>query len=242
MTISNYKDSNDNKVEYSDIENKNVTVFFSGTNNKLIVHPNARLGATEIRFDCNNGICIIGNNSFSGSIRIGESCTVKIADKVTCTSRCIISTAEGASISIGEDCMIASHVEIRADDGHPIFDIETENRVNMPRSIVIGEHVWLSVRTTILGGARIDSGSVIGFGCIVKGTIPNNCIAAGIPAKVIKKNIAWERPHLTLAKPFLKPDASCITKSKYWEMTHQDDVIVTQKDNFFSKILKLFRK
>lgn len=242
MLISNYKDSRDNKIEYSDIQNKNVTALFFGSNNKLVVHPHAKLGATEIRFDCNNGICIIGNNSFSGSIRVGENCTVEIADGVSCTSRCIISTAEGAKVSIGEDCMIASHIEIRADDGHPIFDIETGNRINMPKSILIGEHVWLSVRSTILAGARIDNGSVIGFGSIVKGVIPNNCIAAGIPAKVIKKNIAWERPHLTLAKPFLKPDSSFVTKSKYWDLTIEEESVIIKKTSIVSRFVSLFKR
>lgn len=35
--------------------------------------------------------------------------------------------------------------------------------------------------------------SIIGAMSLVKSTIPNNCIAAGIPARVIKKNIAWSR-------------------------------------------------
>ena len=30
---------------------------------------------------------------------------------------------------------------------------------------------------------------------LVKGRIPNNCIATGIPAKVIKNDIAWSREY-----------------------------------------------
>ncbi|MBF7996198.1 acyltransferase [Rahnella laticis] len=242
MNLKNHSDITNNTIIYSDKENEKVKVLFFGRNNKLIVHPEAKISGTTIRFDCDDGTCSIGNNNFAGFIRIGQGCSVVIGDQVTCTNGCYISTAENTSVLIGDDCMIASGNEIRTDDGHPIFDIASGKRINISRSIKIGEHVWLAAKSIVLSGSSIGNGSVIGLGSIVKSTIPNNSIAVGVPAKVIKKNIAWERPHLTLAKPFLKPDVSCITKSRYWEMTHQDDVIVTQKDNFLSKIIRLFRK
>jgi acetyltransferase-like isoleucine patch superfamily enzyme len=71
----------------------------------------------------------------------------------------------------------------------------------------------------ILGGSSIGDGSVVGLGSIVKGSFPNNCILAGSPAKTVRRDIAWERPHLTLNKPFYKPDASCVKKSDYWNKT-----------------------
>ncbi len=40
---------------------------------------------------------------------------------------------------------------------------------------------------------QIGNGSIIGAMSLVKSIIPNNCIAAGIPARVIRKNIAWSR-------------------------------------------------
>lgn len=35
--------------------------------------------------------------------------------------------------------------------------------------------------------------SIIGAGSLVKSKIPNNCIAVGVPAQVIRKDIAWSR-------------------------------------------------
>jgi hypothetical protein len=122
-------------------------------------------------------------------------------------------------VEIGDDCMIASRNEIRADDAHPIFSVETGRRTNMPRSIHIGAHVWLAAGAVVLGGSRIGSGSVVGLGSIVKGAVPNNCVVAGSPARVVRRDCAWERPHLSLTKPYLKPDASSVRKSRYWAMT-----------------------
>src|SRR5690606_37571054 len=71
-------------------------------------------------------------------------------------------------------------------------------------------HVWLARRSVCLGGTRIGAGSVVGFGSIVKGRFPNNVVIAGSPARVVRKDIAWERPHLSMTRPFYKPDASAL--------------------------------
>ena len=51
---------------------------------------------------------------------------------------------------------------------------------------VIGDHVSLGASVTIIGHVRIGSNVTIGAGSVVTKDIPDNCIAAGNPAKVIK--------------------------------------------------------
>ncbi|WP_112197059.1 acyltransferase [Rahnella sp. NRRL B-41462] len=218
-TLINFQDGRGNKIDCGKNPDPKVEVIFRGSNNTLIVHPEAKISTTSIHFDCDDGICIIGRNSFIGFIRIGNGCNVKINDGVTCTAKCYISTAEGSSVEIGDDCMFATGNEIRSDDGHPIFDVKTGLRINNPSSIKIGNHVWISAKATILGGTIIGDGSIVGLGSITKDVFPNNCIIVGVPAKVTKKDVAWERPHLTLSKPFIKKDSSSIKKSNYWNLT-----------------------
>lgn len=222
-SISSYKDANNNEVICEE-EILTCKVVFIGKNNKLTVEKGSKIEGS-IFFDCDNGVCNIGKNRFKGTVRVGQDCRVDIEKQVTCTNPCLITTAEGISVTIGEDCMLASEIQIRADDGHPIFDICTGKRVNMPNSVSIGPHSWIGGRVAILSGAEIGEGSVIGFGSVVKGKLPNNCVAAGVPAKIIRKDIAWERPHLSHVEPFYKPDASFVKKSKYWNMTIEDPTI-----------------
>lgn len=217
--IKTYEDESGNTIEFKGLINKEVLVTFKGNNNKLIIEDGFRTAKLTIYFDCNNATCIIGKNTFRGAIRIGENCSVIIGDGVTCTENCFISTAEHASVTIGNDCMIASGNQIRADDAHPIFDVETGKRINMPKSISIGSHVWIGARAIVLGGTTIGDGSIVGLGSIAKGIFPNNCILAGAPAKLIRKNVAWERPHLSNTPPYYKPDASFVKRSKFWNMT-----------------------
>ena len=45
----------------------------------------------------------------------------------------------------------------------------------------------------LLYGTEISDGSIVGARSLVKANIPNNCIAAGAPARVIRKDVAWSR-------------------------------------------------
>jgi acetyltransferase-like isoleucine patch superfamily enzyme len=51
--------------------------------------------------------------------------------------------------------------------------------------VVIGADVWLGVRVTVLPGVVIGDGAVVGAGSVVTKSLPRNCIAAGVPAKVV---------------------------------------------------------
>ena len=234
-TIRSYKDENNNEI-ICDEEVKSCRVVFLGKNNKLTVKKGTRISG-GIYFDCDNGTCHIGKNRFKGAIRLGQDCTINIEDQVSCTNDCLITAAEGITINIGQDCMLASDIQIRADDGHPIFDVFSGKRVNTPKSVSIGPHAWIGGRVTILGGASVGEGSVVGVGSVVKGKIPNNCVAAGVPARVVRKNIAWERPHLNHVEPFYKPDASHVKKSKYWNQTIESPLVIV-KGGWLSRVVK----
>lgn len=218
-SIYNYSDDNGNVIECAQPLDKDVHIIFRGKNNRLVLKDGAKPSPITIMFDCDHGYCELGKTAYKGQIRVGHHCQVIIGDGVTCTFSCYISTAEYTSVIVGDDCMIASGNEIRTDDAHPIFSIKTGERINMPKSIRLGRHVWLGARAAVLGGSEIGDGSVIGYASIVKGVFPNNCVIAGTPAKVVRKDIAWERPHLNLTKPYFKPDASTITKSNFWNET-----------------------
>lgn len=221
--LANFDDASGNKIEYDGKESDAVRVKFTGSNNLLKVHSEARIGRLTIDFDCDNGRIEIGPSkgvpSFSASIRIGQDSSVIIHDNVSTTAQCVMSATEGTTITIGRDVMFASDNQIRADDGHAIFDVVSGKRVNISSDINIGNHVWLSRGASVMGGASVGDGTVIGFGSIVTGDIPNNCVAAGIPARVLRVNTAWERAHLSMSKPYYKRDSSDVRKSPYWHTT-----------------------
>lgn len=224
--LSDYRDEHGNEIIHGGITDRNIRINFRGENNTLRVSPQARIGWLHVEFDCSNATLEIGPHGrvppFLGWIRLGQDAKVRIGASVSTTKTCTITALEGATITIGDDVMLASENEIRTEDAHPIFDVRTGERINPAKDVTIGNHVWIAKRAVLLGGAAIGDGSVLGFGSLLKGRVPNNCIAAGTPARVVRENIAWERPHLSLTPPFYKPDASSVTKSAYWRLTSHD--------------------
>lgn len=195
-----YQDEYNNFIQAPSNLN-NVYVRFFGKNNRIILHENSNLKNTFIEFKGSNAIIVIGERAgIFGTFRLGFGCKIEIGNGTTSTNSVYVTCAESTSITIGDDCMFATNNQIRTDDAHAIYDANTGKRINFSKDIVIGNHVWVAYGATVLGGSRIGDGSVIGAFSLLKKPIPNNCIAAGVPAKVIRENIIWERPLLLNAE------------------------------------------
>ncbi len=55
------------------------------------------------------------------------------------------------------------------------------------QQVVIGDDVWIGANATILPGVTIGHHCVIAAGAVVTRDVPDNCVAGGIPARIIKK-------------------------------------------------------
>lgn len=227
VTLAPYEDDQGNRIEYAGPPTETIKFVFRGRGNVARVHADAHARNVKVDFNGSNGTFELGANpkkrGFAAGVRVGQDATVRIRDGVSATSSVLISAVEGVTVDIGEDTMFASQNQVRADDGHPIFDVRTGERINVARSIRIGPHTWLGWGVIVLGGVEIGEGTVVGANSIVTRSLPNNVLAVGSPARVIRRDIAWERPHLGLTKPFYKPDASTVEKSKYWRLTEADN-------------------
>lgn len=61
-----------------------------------------------------------------------------------------------------------------------------DKQENVVENIIIGNDVWIAAGAKILKGSILSDHSVVGANAVVKGKIPMNAVAVGIPAKVIK--------------------------------------------------------
>ena len=52
--------------------------------------------------------------------------------------------------------------------------------------IVIGDDVWIGYGAIIMSGVHVGQGAIIAAGSVVTKDIPDNAIAVGVPAKVVK--------------------------------------------------------
>lgn len=91
-----------------------------------------------------------------------------------------------AKIRIGDNCQMAPNVAIYT-AGHPVYPVSRNSAYEYGKEVTIGDNVWLGGNTVVCPGVRIGSNVVIGAGSVVTKDIPDWCIAAGNPCKVIRK-------------------------------------------------------
>jgi acetyltransferase-like isoleucine patch superfamily enzyme len=63
--------------------------------------------------------------------------------------------------------------------------LETRN-TTFASPVTLGKNVWIGSNATILPGVTIGDNSVIAAGAVVTKDVPENVVAAGVPAKVVK--------------------------------------------------------
>ena len=88
-------------------------------------------------------------------------------------------------IHIGENTLIAG--------GSIILSHDHCKRVknNLPYLVdtYIGKNCFIAVNSTILPGIKIGDEVIVGAGSVVTKDVPSNCVVAGNPAKIIRRNI-----------------------------------------------------
>lgn len=132
----------------------------------------------------------IGNN-----VHFGRNCTldarggaILIGDRVMSNDGVILNASVGGRIEVGADSLIGPNVVLRSashrfdDPGRLIRD-----QGHVTGDIRIGRDVWLAANVTVLPDVTIGDGAVIAAGAVVSRDIPAYAVAAGVPAKVIRK-------------------------------------------------------
>lgn len=134
--------------------------------------------------------CIIERSEFCIE---DDNCSIRLGNSTAVGSAHFAATEMGLSIDVGEDCMFARGIEVRTGDSHGIYD-SAGLRLNAAQNVEIGEQVWVAMFASILKGARIGRGGVVGTRSLVlAGEYPSNSILAGIPAAVVRSDIRWSR-------------------------------------------------
>ena len=169
---------NGNRVEFGkDVFIKKIDIKIIGDNNTIII---------------GNGVRVYNRHPTDYFLCEGNNCEMNIGDRTSIQSAHINVQEDGCKILIGESCLFSDEIIVRTSDSHPIYD-SNGIRLNEAKSVIIGNHVWVSQRCTIMKGVNIGDGAVVGSGSIVTKNVPDYSIVVGNPAKVVKQNIHWSK-------------------------------------------------
>lgn len=185
----------------ADVTNKGYGSYkklIRGSNNQIIIGQGTCMGNTMFHIIGNNNKIIIGDGCTIGKgcsfWMEGNDITITIGSGTTFTQFCHFNAQEnGARIDVGEDCMFSNKIIVRTSDSHPIYDLTSGERINSPKPVIIGRHVWIAPDSKIMKGAIIGDGCIIGSNTMVSKQIPANALAVGMPAKVVKEGVRWTR-------------------------------------------------
>lgn len=171
-----------------------------GENNRITIGENTYLKDTIFLIRGNNNQIIIEGNCTLGSKCSfwieGNGSTIYVGEKTTFTQIVHLCAQEdNVSINVGKDCMFSNNIIVRTSDSHPIYN-DNDERINWAKNVVIGNHVWIAPNSKVMKGVNIGAGTIIGSDTIVTKTIPENVLAVGHPARVVKENIRWTREQL----------------------------------------------
>jgi acetyltransferase-like isoleucine patch superfamily enzyme len=156
----------------------NVSFFISGDNNEIVIGDDCSACDVQFHIEQNNNTIRVGN----GTTMHGRGAQV-----------IHMAVDEGSKILIGEDCMLAHSTQMRSTDSHSIVDLNG-NRLNPAKDIRIGVHCWIGMQCIILKGTEIAPHCVMAAGTVCsKKYNESHCVIGGNPAKIIKREIDWDR-------------------------------------------------
>ncbi len=115
-----------------------------------------------------------------------SSVALSIGNGTSIAGNCVISAVR--SIKLGEEVLLARNVYI-SDHIHKYTGRNTsilDQGLDKIRPVVIERGAWLGQNVVVCPGVRIGEGAVIGANSVVTKDVPDRCIAAGSPARVVK--------------------------------------------------------
>ena len=89
-------------------------------------------------------------------------------------------------ITIGSNVHITDGVKFITHDGGTLLYRYLVPDLEITKPITVGDNVYIGNNVLIMPGVKIGSNVVIGAGAIVSRDIPDNSVAVGVPARVIK--------------------------------------------------------
>lgn len=89
-------------------------------------------------------------------------------------------------ITLGSNVHITDGVKFITHDGGTLLYRHIIPDLEITKPIIVGDNVYIGNNVIILPGVTIGSNVVIGAGAVVSRDIPDNSVAAGVPARVIK--------------------------------------------------------
>lgn len=175
---------------------KNSIFTFNGKRNIVFIEDGACISRSKINFNGDDSVIYISSNRSESLLNftINNKSAVYVGRDSYYNGVLTAITSEGQNIILGDRGLFSFGITIRTADPHLLYDIETGNRINPSKSVVIGDHVWIGQNVHVLKGTHVGSGAIIGVAAVVSGKkIGSNTVWAGNPSRKLKSGVFFDR-------------------------------------------------
>lgn len=130
-------------------------------------------------------------------------------EKSTSNGVSAVLQGDRSRIVVGDDCMFANDIFIRNTDMHAVVDMRNGDWLNAGGNVHFEPHVWVAQEALILKRAVVGFGAVVGAKAIVNREVPRYAMVAGAPAKVVRRDVSWDRD--------MRPNTDTVAKLRDYE-------------------------
>ena len=123
-----------------------------------------------------NGSIMLQARTSEAVIRIGRNCAFSNNVSIIAVD----------SVEVGDYCLIGELVSIMDSDFHSIDPQHRRTGPVKSAPVKLHDNVWLGSRVVVQKGVTIGANSVVAPNAVVVSSLPADCIAGGVPAKVIR--------------------------------------------------------
>jgi acetyltransferase-like isoleucine patch superfamily enzyme len=185
LKVNGFVCGKNNKIEIGDVEiPSTVTLRIFGNNNHIKIDSIFCTKALDIRIGVRESL--VSNNC---KIHFGKNFWSEP------NLQLLLYNHEN-KLDVGDDCLFSNNITIRLGDRpHLIFDSETGEYIdNSTDGVLIGDRVWVGEKVYITKNVTILNDCILAVNSVVTERFEEtNCVIAGNPAKVVKKNVQWIR-------------------------------------------------